>query len=401
MDKKGLGLIVVFLFLGIFGAIGFVPTYQHNVAVQENQPTTAEIQSHDIEVKQSDDETNYVPVIVYEYTVDGETYTDNNLYPGRFTREKGSRSSAEDILDQYPVGEEFTVQYNPDNPGQAYLRNGGWPSMWWLGVGYGIIAVFGGVWLIRVGFRRRKQRSLIEDTPTEQVQSLSIGPSEIKGRAVTEELEPGPAPFSDERSVVAKYEIKEYDDDSDDDGGSWRTIDEDVLYKPFYLDDGTGSVLVRPDDDAIFDLDPDDWREIYVDSSNRGPEPIQEFVGGHGDISFPSNASGKDNDRKYRQNLIKAEESAYVFGTVHPREDDQIERGAANEDRLVVQKTAEDSPLSEPMYMISDDSEKSLTTRREWALWRLPVGLVFLTVSLVIGLLMFGPMLGIPLPVVL
>jgi hypothetical protein len=401
MDKKGVGFVLLLVFLGIFGGMGFVPTYQHNIAVQENQPTTAEITSHDIEVRESDDDTDYVPVITYTYTVNGETYTDDNLYPGRFTRTKGSRSSAQSMLDNYPLGEEFTVHYNPENHGQAYLRRGGWPSLWWLGVAYAGVTVVGGVWLIRVGFRRRKQRALMEDTPTEQVQSLSIGPSEIKGKAVTAELEPGPAPFSNEKSVVAKYEIREYDDDSDDDGGSWQTIEEDVLHKPFYLDDGTGSVLIRPDDETIFDLDPDDWSETYVDSSNRGPEPIQEFVEGHDDISFPKNAGGKDNDRKYRQNLIKDGESAYVFGTVHPRETDQIERGAANEDRVAVQKTAEDSSLSEPMYMISDDSEKSLTNRREWALWRLPVGVVFLTVALVIGLLMAGPMLGIPLPVLL
>jgi hypothetical protein len=47
------------------------------------------------------------------------------------------------MLDQYPVGEEFTVHYNPDEPGQAYLHWGGWPSSWWLGVAYGVVAAFG------------------------------------------------------------------------------------------------------------------------------------------------------------------------------------------------------------------------------------------------------------------
>jgi hypothetical protein len=53
----------------------------------------------------------------------------------------------------------------------------------------------------------------------------------------------------------------------------------------------------------------------------------------------------------------------------------------------------------EPMFMISDDEQKDLVNRRRWALWRLPVGGLFLIASFAVALITFGPMMGVTLPV--
>jgi len=399
MDKKGAGLLVIVLFLGIFGGIGFIQTVQHNIDVQENEPVEATILSTDIDVRETDDDTEYNPVITYEYEVDGETYTNDNTFPGGFTRWLGSRSSAEDVVSNHPEGATVTVYYRPGNPGKSYLTNNGWPGFWWAGAGYAVVATLTGGWLIWLGFRRWRQRNLMQNTPTESVQALSIGPSEIKGTAVTEDGEPLPAPFTAETCVLAKYEVKEYEDDDDDSGGSWKTIEEDTVYTPFFVDDGTGSVRVEPHEETVYDLDPDDWTETYVDSSEHGPERVREFVRESPDLSFPSDSSGKENDRKYRQNLIRDGESAYVFGTVHPR-DESSGYGESNEDRLVVRKADEDGALSEPMYLISDDEEADLKNRRRFALWRAPVGALFLIAAFVMAIGMFAPQLGLTLPIV-
>jgi hypothetical protein len=397
MDKKGIGGVVLLLFLSIFGGFFVMTVLQHQVAVQENTAeATATVQSADIEVKTDDEgDKSYSPAVSYEYTVDGETYTNDNVFPGGFQRWRGSRSWAEGVIAGYSTGSEATISYNPEEPERAYLRNDGPPSSWIFTAVYALIALLGGGWLIRTGIRRWKQRQLIVNTPTEKAQSLSVGTSEIKGTAVTEDRESLSAPFSEEDCVVAKYEIKEYSENNDDNGGSWKTIEDGVLHTPFYVDDGTGSVLVRPDDEATYDLEPEDRSTKYVNSSKKGPAPVQEFVESQ-DIGFPSDRGGKENDRKYSQNLIRPEESVYVFGTATPRDD--APAGAENADRLVVGKD-EQTFTDEPMFMISDDEEKDLVSRRRWALWRLPVGGLFLIASFAVALITFGPMMGVTLPV--
>jgi hypothetical protein len=395
MDKKGIGGVLVLLFLSVFGAFFVGTVFQHQVAVQENTGTaTATVQSTDIDVKTDDDgDRSYSPVVIYEYTVEGETYENENVFPGGFRRWRNSRSWAEGVLAHHKVGSEAKISYSPDDPSRAYLRNDGLPSSWIFGIAYAIVALLGAGWLIRTGIRRWRQRTLVKNTPTETAQSLSVGPSEIKGKAVTEDLEPVSAPFSDENCVVAEYEVEEYDDD-DDGGGSWKTVERGVVHTPFYVDDGTGSVLVRPDDEATYDLEPEDGTTTYVDSSERGTAPVREFVEREG-IGFPSDRAGKENDRRYSQNLILPGESVYVFGTASPRDD--APEGAENAERLVVGKE-NGEVLEEPLFMVSDDEEKDLVGRRRWALWRFPVGGLFLVASFAVFLITFGPGVGVTLP---
>jgi len=400
MDKKGLGATAVLLLVvAMLTAFSVLPVIEHHTDVQEHEPTEATVVSTDIIVTEDDDgDESYEPVVRYRYTVDGETYTHQNVFPGSFSRSFNSRSAATDVTGQYSSGDQVTIYYSPRDNSAAYLRNDGMPDLWWLGLVTAGIALAGGWWLVKTGFERRKQRQLMEDTPTEKTQSLSVGPSEIKGTAVTADREPIPAPFSNDDAVLAKYEIKEYRESNDDDqGGSWQTSEEDVVHTPFYLDDGTGSVLVEPHDEATYDLEPEDWTEIYVDSAAKGPQPVRDFVQSVGDVGFPSNRPGTENDRKYRQNLIRDGEDVYVFGTVHPREN--ATAGATDEERLVVRKVEDEDPLAEPMFLLSDDEEKDLVNRREWALWRLPVGIGFLVggVAMLVGVL--GPQVGVTLPI--
>lgn len=56
MDGKGVGAVAVLCFLGLIaGAIGFLPAYEHNVAVQEGEPTTGTVLSTDVDVRTDDE----------------------------------------------------------------------------------------------------------------------------------------------------------------------------------------------------------------------------------------------------------------------------------------------------------------------------------------------------------
>ena len=392
MDTKGLFVTAFLFFVLVFTAAWTLPVVDHNSSVQQNEPVDATILDVDIETQVDDGDTEYTPVITYEYEVGGDTYTAENVYPGQFVRWHDSRSSAEEATDQYDVGETATAYYNPADPQEAYLFNPGWPSGWFITIGSILVGLLGGGWLVRKGFRRWRQRMLITNTPTEQARSLSIGPSEVMGSAVPAS-EPLTAPFSDEECVVAEYKIEEYDTSGDN--NSWKTKDEDVLSCPFYVDDGTGQILVRPHEDATYDLDPDDWATTRVDSSDRGPEAVQEFIDGRDDLDYPRDSRGKNNDRRYKQNLIRTGDSVYVFGTVQPRED--VAQGADNAERLLIQQVEDDS-MRQLMFLISDDEPDSLIDRRRWALWRAPVGGFFIVVAFITALLVLAPFLGIPVP---
>jgi hypothetical protein len=397
MDRKGLGAIGALLLVGGFlVVVGVVPTVSHNIAVQENQPTEATVQSTDVAVKTDDDgDKSYRPVVTYEYTLDGETYTNDNVFPGGFTRWDGSREWAERIAGQYDPGDAVTVQYRPGHPDHAYLRNDGWPDAWGIGSIAILILVGGGAGLVTTGFTRRKQRTLMRDTPTEDVESMAVGPSEVKGSALAADGDPFPAPFSDDDCVVAEYEVEQYHED--DDGGNWSTVAQGVVHTPFYVDDGTGRVLVEPHDEATFDLDPDDRETVDVDSSERGPEPVQRFVERTEDVSYPAGAPGSENDRRYHQNIIRDKESVYVFGTARPRDGDN--RGGSNPDRLVIRHVAADDGLDGTMFLISDDAEAGLVDRREWAGLRIPAGGGFVVLGFASALFMAGPLVGLELPV--
>jgi hypothetical protein len=397
MDRKGLGAMGALLLVGGFLVVmGVVPTVSHNLAVQENQPTEATVQSTDVAVKTDDDgDTSYRPVVTYAYTVDGETYTNDNVFPGGFTRWDGSREWAERIAGQYDPGDAVTVQYRPGHPDHAYLRNDGWPDAWGIGSIAILILVVGGAGLVTTGFTRRKQRTLMRDTPTEDVESMAVGPSEVKGSALAADGDPFPAPFSDDDCVVVEYEVEQYHED--DDGGNWNTVAQGVVHTPFYVDDGTGRVLVEPHDEATFDLDPDDRETVHVDSSERGPEPVQRFVERTEAVSYPADAPGSENDRRYHQTLIRDKESVYVFGTARPWDGDH--RGGSNPDRLVIRHVADDDGLEGTMFLISDDAEAGLVNRREWAGLRIPAGGGFVVIGFASALFMAGPLVGLELPV--
>lgn len=402
MDKKGVGGVAVLLLVGVFaGGMGGGTALAHNGAVQENVQTTGAVQSTDVDVKVTTDddgneERKYRPVITYEYTVDGETYTHDNVFPGSFTRWRGSSAWAERVAGAYSSGQEIAVHYNPRDNTHAYIRDDGLPGGWVLGAGYAVLAFAAGLWLVYVGFKRRKQRALMNDTPTEQVESLSMGPSELTGVAVTEDHAAETAPFTDDKCVVAEWEIEEYDDSNgDDDPGGWQTVETGLRTTPFYVDDGTGTALVRPHEDATYELAEEDWTTVEVDSSNDGPAPVRQFVERNG-IGYPTGGSGRDGDRRYKQNLIEPAEDVYVFGTVQPHDG---ATGTSNADNLVIEKVGEDDSRMEPMFMIADEPEQELVSDRRWALWRLPVGVFFtvLSVGLLLGIL--GPMVGITLPI--
>jgi hypothetical protein len=67
----------------------------------------------------------YNPQLKCKYRVEENSYTlitDLNT-PG-FGRKRSRRQTAEIILKDFPVGSEVLIRYNPENPGEAFIRTG-------------------------------------------------------------------------------------------------------------------------------------------------------------------------------------------------------------------------------------------------------------------------------------
>jgi hypothetical protein len=281
----------------------------------------------------------------------------------------------------------------------------------------GMLLVIGAL-LMKQAFDRRRQRQLIEETPTEDVESLSLGPSEVKGRAVPAEGAI-PAPFSDEDCLVAEWRVEEYYED--DDSSGWRTRSSGVECAPFYLDDGTGRVLVVPDEDVLYEIEKDAEPMFEVRAFQRPPEAVTEFFarrrtgrfdpleslrstldlggsfefGRDGGFGFGTGGRRRG-DRRYYQNLLRPGEEAYVFGTVQTRED---VRSARNPENLVIRRVPEGDEDLQPMFMIADRPEASLTKQRRFALLRFPVGALLATAGVGGILLVVSALMGVDLQV--
>lgn len=270
-----------------------------------------------------------------------------------------------------------------------------WSAVWFL---FLVLLFVGGLLYVKAGFTRRKRRELIEDTPTEDVRSLSTGFSEINGEAVPIDGETLDAPFTDGEALVRAWKVEEWHESGD--SSSWRTRADEVDAVPFAVDDGTGRLRVEPPeggaaadgamdsdaarDDVVYEVEGVDEPVAEVDVDEEPPEPIQAFVERSGRLDPASHdhiealdVGKKDGDRRYYQGVIAPGEEIYVLGTAASRDGD----GAATADNagnLVLTKGDHD-----PVFIVSDKPEDELIEARRWDLLKyFVVGLAVSAVSL-------------------
>jgi hypothetical protein len=102
---------------------------------------------------------------------------------------------------------------------------------------WGILGIATGVFLFFRGFPFLKRKQLIQDIPTSTVRGASLGAVEVSGRVV------GPytliAPLSETDCFYYRAVVRGSSDEE-------KTPREEILYAPFFLDDGTGRVMVDP-----------------------------------------------------------------------------------------------------------------------------------------------------------
>jgi hypothetical protein len=195
-----------------------------------------------------------------------------------------------------------------------------------------LFVFYGGVHAIRNGFDQYRRSARVRNTPTEDVESLAMGRTELYG-----EVRPGEdaldQPFADGECVWVEWEITERsstnrpssnDGPSSSGNSSWGLVERDVEAVPFDLDDGTGRVRVT-DPQAAFDgnfearwpflLSDDRETAQDVGTDEPVPDPIREFCEAR-DIDVRG-----DGKRRYAQTLIDVGSEVYAYGEARRRRD--------------------------------------------------------------------------------
>ena len=121
----------------------------------------------------------------------------------------------------------FVESGSPADP-MVVLRS---PVLW------GIAGVTIGVYLFFRGFPFLKRKHLIEDTPTSTVRGAALGAVEVSGTVV------GPYTLI---SPLSESDCFYYHAMARGTSGEEKKASAEILYAPFFLDDGTGRVLVDP-----------------------------------------------------------------------------------------------------------------------------------------------------------
>jgi len=225
-----------------------------------------------------------------------------------------------------------------------------------------------GVLAIMWGFDEYRKTSLIRNTPTSKIRSMAMGLVEVKGTTKVAD-EPLESPFSGEACVFYKYEVEEYKQRGK--RRHWVTIDEGRNGASFYVDDGTGQVLVDP---RGADLEVPADGTIHVDGGETPPFKVAEFIADNDNVD--SEDSSVDlgiaevdtgNNRRYTEYFVTPGEDVYVFGKAMERP--SFEGSARNEDNIVINQDNHT-----PMFMISDSSEKELVSSLQWKTYGALIG---------------------------
>lgn len=212
--------------------------------------------------------------------------------------------------------------------------------------------------IIYWGFQTYQFGRIIRDTPPEQVRSVAMGRTEVQGdifpyRRIYDQ------PFSDGQCVFAEFEVEEYKETGDDDDKSWVTVQEDSFEVPFYINDGTGQILVEPQEETIFETADEFERTIKVDGGETPPTAIQEFLG-----KSESQVTDPEEESSFGDKVGSVVDSVTggVFGG-----DDQ-ESGASAGDGEEASSTADGTTSRSDQGDESADSDAGAGTRNQAAI---------------------------------
>lgn len=177
---------------------------------------------------------------------------------------------------------------------------------------YFIVFFCFGVWLFFWGFKRLRRKRLIENIPTSTIRGLALGLVELIGKAKKEKLLK--SPFTGTDCVLYRYTVERYEKRGK--SSRWVTVaDGDTFYCPFWINDGTGQMLVFPKNSEL--MLPIDY-EFTSGWFKSIPSNLVDFMHKNG-ISYKSFLGNYQ--MRFREWYITEGQDAYVLGTANKAND--------------------------------------------------------------------------------
>jgi hypothetical protein len=229
---------------------------------------------------------------------------------------------------------------------------------------------------------QRRKKSLIQDIPTSKVRSVAVGMTEVKGEPVPRD-KPLESPFSDTECIAYVYSVDRYNSGGRNSSSGWKTVEAGVKAPEFYVDDGTGRILVDPEGAEKEFSTGNEYRfedETEDESIKRFMEERDGLFENPGDrkdddsgiISSLSNMAematasemrvgdatalvGSGEKRRYTEEFLPADtDQIYVFGRAERRDDAE---SSDNSENLVLTRNA-----NTPLFKISDKPEDEVVS---------------------------------------
>jgi hypothetical protein len=168
------------------------------------------------------------------------------------------------------------------------------------------VAIVGGLYLFIRGFGLLARKRLVLNTPSSKIRSASLGLVEIGGVAAGPYTVP--APISGKACFL--YETTVWQQHESGKGRGWEKVAKESLHVPFFLDDGTGRLLIAPRG-AELDLHRDlrkEYNASFFWPTDDVPAAVQSFLIRH----------AVDSHRAIRveERCVKPQDALFVFGTL-------------------------------------------------------------------------------------
>ena len=189
--------------------------------------------------------------------------------------------------------------------------------------GSGIVA---GLYFFVRGFFLILRKQLISNTPTSTVRAAAIGPVEVHGKAT------GPSSLI---SPLAQVDCYYYEATAwqqvEERNRKWKKVAHEVLCVPFFVADGTGSMMVDARG-AELGLPPEFESEVRGYETS---ESIRHFLGRHG---IPSDANVR-----LKECVVRPDQPLFVLGTLGENRGlgESVEGSVRGEPRMLSREAAD------------------------------------------------------------
>lgn len=130
MDESNASFSLLQLFGGFFAIVGLIgavvfsySTYNKYRILSSSETTKGTVLNSDVVRHSSKDvetKDDYDPSIEYKYTVNGETYQNNTVFPGGIQKSL-SEQEARQMVKRHPAGKRIKIYYSTHTPSSSYL----------------------------------------------------------------------------------------------------------------------------------------------------------------------------------------------------------------------------------------------------------------------------------------